>query len=385
MATAAVQPIVFIVPGQAQPAAATRGAAPAALPAGLLHGVVKQSVRVGARRGEGHDVRVTAVPGEDVVVLQIANGPALTLHPETARDLMLAQQGEIKRSRSRSGADQPGPNEVTVPAQLQWRGLEQSAAVRGKTRGFLGDVLLSAVQVITGAAKAARPTSSRRRQCSTLMTRSRPACMRFHPNPAAAERQGHAAEAGAGRARRRAAACVRAWHVLDHQRLVCKAVVAASAARALAVRKVRQPRLCAGASDARREPDQQCADARAGAAQGSAAAPGDALARRVGGRGARPRMREPRARLRRYRLLQRGRVQAQRDALTTLADEVRSRDIQVERIVRVGCPARGTLLASSGSMPTCRCSSGHSSWPASRSRPRSSNSWPKWRNAAPTP
>ena len=153
MATATAQPIVFIVPGQAQPAAATRGAAPAALPAGLLHGVVKQSVRVGARRGEGHDVRVTAVPGEDVVVLQIANGPALTLHPETARDLMLAQQSEIKRSRSRSGADQPGPNEVTVPAQLQWRGLEQSAAVRGKTRGFLGDVLLSAVQVITGAAK----------------------------------------------------------------------------------------------------------------------------------------------------------------------------------------------------------------------------------------
>ena len=91
MATAAVQPIVFIVPGQAQPAAA-RAEPPAALPAGLLHGVVKQSVRVGARRGEGHDVRVTAVPGEDVVVLQIANGPALTLHPETARDLMLAQQ-----------------------------------------------------------------------------------------------------------------------------------------------------------------------------------------------------------------------------------------------------------------------------------------------------
>ena len=97
-------------------------------------------------------MRVTAVPGEDVVVLQIADGPALTLHPETARDLMLAQQSEIKRSRSRGGADQPGPNEVTVPAQLQWRGLEQSAAVRGKTRGFLGDVLLSAVQVITGAA-----------------------------------------------------------------------------------------------------------------------------------------------------------------------------------------------------------------------------------------
>ncbi|MDQ3445683.1 MAG: hypothetical protein M3496_05830, partial [Pseudomonadota bacterium] len=101
MATTAVQPIVFIVPGQAQPVGATRGAAPAPLPAGLLHGVLKQSVRVGAQRGAGDEVRVSAVPGEDVVVLHIAGGPALTLHPETARDLMLAQQGAIKRSRGR--------------------------------------------------------------------------------------------------------------------------------------------------------------------------------------------------------------------------------------------------------------------------------------------
>ena len=36
----------------------------------------------------------------------------------------------------------------------------------------------------------------------------------------------------------------------------------------------------------------------------------------------------------------------QRDALTKLATEVRTRNIQVERIVRVACPARGTLLAS---------------------------------------
>jgi pimeloyl-ACP methyl ester carboxylesterase len=34
---------------------------------------------------------------------------------------------------------------------------------------------------------------------------------------------------------------------------------------------------------------------------------------------------------------------------------VKARDIRVERVVRVACPARGTLLASSGSTPTCRC------------------------------
>ena len=37
---------------------------------------------------------------------------------------------------------------------------------------------------------------------------------------------------------------------------------------------------------------------------------------------------------------------AQRDALKTLVDEVKTRGIKVERIVRVACPARGTLLAS---------------------------------------
>ncbi|MBC8119465.1 MAG: alpha/beta hydrolase, partial [Burkholderiaceae bacterium] len=120
---------------------------------GLPRGVVKQSVRVGAQRGAGGVVRVAAIPGQDVVVLHIAGGPALTLHPETARDLMLAQQGMVKRSRGRGGEDDPSPNEVQVPAQLQWRGLEQAAATRGATRGFLGDVLLSAIEVITGVAK----------------------------------------------------------------------------------------------------------------------------------------------------------------------------------------------------------------------------------------
>src|SRR5687767_11162336 len=99
----AAKPIVFIVPGFEKPAdttalGTTRGATPALLPTGLTQGRVKQSVSVGAPRGGGGEVRVAAVPGEDVVVLQIANGPALMLHPETARDLMLAQS-EVKRGR----------------------------------------------------------------------------------------------------------------------------------------------------------------------------------------------------------------------------------------------------------------------------------------------
>ena len=150
----APQAITFIIPGQAQPvdAGTTRGAASAPLPAGLPQGTLKQSVRVGTQRGGGSEVRVTAVPGEDVVVFHIANGPELVLHPETARDLMLAQ-GEVKRSRGAKGDDEPGPGEVKVPVQLQWRGLEEDVASRGTTRGFMGDVLLSAVDVVTGLVK----------------------------------------------------------------------------------------------------------------------------------------------------------------------------------------------------------------------------------------
>lgn len=82
-------PITFVIPGTRQ---VSRGgpAGGAAQPASVsgLPGQVKDSVRVAARRGGGDAVRVTAVPGEDVVLLHIAGGPALVLHPETARDLM---------------------------------------------------------------------------------------------------------------------------------------------------------------------------------------------------------------------------------------------------------------------------------------------------------
>jgi len=62
LATGMPQDFSFIVPGQAQ--AASAGAA-------LLGGQVTASVRVGARRGAGDSVRLTARPGEDMVVLSI--------------------------------------------------------------------------------------------------------------------------------------------------------------------------------------------------------------------------------------------------------------------------------------------------------------------------
>jgi tetratricopeptide (TPR) repeat protein len=143
MAQTAATPITFIVPGQRQ---ASRSGAAAEQRPGEVQGRVKDAVRLAARRSGGEAVRVTAVPGEDVVVLRIAGGPALTLHPQTARDLMLGQ-GSAKRSRGSDGRAAAAPDEVEVPMQLRWRGLEQAAPTRGG--GFLGDVLLSAFEVVT--------------------------------------------------------------------------------------------------------------------------------------------------------------------------------------------------------------------------------------------
>ena len=137
--------ITFIVPGQRQASrSGGSGGVAGAQAASGLNGRVKESVRVSTRRsgGAGGDtVRVSAVPGQDVVLLRIAGGPALVLHPETARDLMLGQ------STAKRSAGVAAPGEVQVPAQLRWQGIEQAAPTR--SGGFLGDVLLSAFEVIT--------------------------------------------------------------------------------------------------------------------------------------------------------------------------------------------------------------------------------------------
>ena len=142
--------ITFLVPGQRS---TERSAARARTPlpmAGDLPGQLKDSVRLSTTRTAGAEpVRVVAVPGRDVVVLRLANGPTLLLHPENARDLMLAQ-GTVTRT-ARSGTSAAADDAITVPMQLRWRGLEQAAPTR--SGGFLGQVLLSAFELITGLAK----------------------------------------------------------------------------------------------------------------------------------------------------------------------------------------------------------------------------------------
>ncbi|HEY4956759.1 MAG TPA: hypothetical protein VII31_03020, partial [Caldimonas sp.] len=145
--------ITFVVPGQRELLPLARADA---------RGKVKASVRVGTQRGGGEPVRVTARPGEDIVVLTVANGPTLVLHPADARDLMLAQSGAATRSglaaprtrggKSMRGADAERPSEVAVPAQLGWPGLEAEGS-RAATRGWMGQALLSGFRVLTGVAK----------------------------------------------------------------------------------------------------------------------------------------------------------------------------------------------------------------------------------------
>ncbi len=161
------EPITFVVAGQRTDSNRTRAdgsrdAAVAAPPMGL-RGTVSASVRLvagrsagGADAGVAEDIdadamhRLVAVPGRDVVVLHLANGPSLVLHPHTARDLMRAQAGTpTGRRRGAAAPKTAAPHEVTVPAQWRWSGLESHAvAHRGAARGFLGDVLLAAIEVV---------------------------------------------------------------------------------------------------------------------------------------------------------------------------------------------------------------------------------------------
>lgn len=144
-------PITFVIPGVpgvpgVRADGSTRGARAAAPPS---IGRVKASVTVTAQRSAGDaNIRTEAVPGEDIVVVDIAGGPSLWLHPDSARDLLQSQHDPLLAR----GAAPLAPGEVRVPARLRWR-LEDAAPVPGATRGFLGDVQVQAFHVITGIAE----------------------------------------------------------------------------------------------------------------------------------------------------------------------------------------------------------------------------------------
>ncbi|HEX2641537.1 MAG TPA: alpha/beta hydrolase, partial [Thermoanaerobaculia bacterium] len=152
----ALKQYTFVVPGQEAGISRGRLTEPSAE---IPHAQVKQSVRLSSRRagGPAAEVKVQAVAGQDAVLLHIAGGPTLTLHPENAYVLMQSQNGGAEGNAARGKAAVFGQPEtedaastVRVPSQFQWSGLEEGAeATRGATRGWLGKVLLSGLEVIT--------------------------------------------------------------------------------------------------------------------------------------------------------------------------------------------------------------------------------------------
>ena len=140
-------PVTFLVPGRESGGVSPVRGTPSAPVIAAIGGTIKHSILVSSQRAaSGAVVPVSAVPGKDVVVLHIDGGPSLVLHPENARDLLRSQDGDVEAIRA---ARRPR-NEVPVPARLNWRGLEDAAAAGGATRGFLGTVVLKAVDIVTG-------------------------------------------------------------------------------------------------------------------------------------------------------------------------------------------------------------------------------------------
>ena len=240
-------PVTFVVSGKKRDGT-SRGRAPVA---SAPTGTVKQSVELTARRAAGDgDVRMEAVPGEDAVVFHIAGGPSLWLHPEHAREMLQAQHDP---ARERGAKEELRTGEIRVPARLQWR-LEDAVPTRGAMRGFLGDVLLEAIDIITGIAvdKAADFVASKvvDRFDSRVVEQVYKLRRRRVDAPA---RPGAVARPR----RRRAVAGAGARHVLGDERDVRQVVDGPSATRPQPVQGVRRPRLRARPPHAWRQSDRE--------------------------------------------------------------------------------------------------------------------------------
>lgn len=154
--------ITFLVPGHLEAGAtrggatrggATRSGAAVGGNADDWAGFDVTTVRVGLARSGAPQQRLEATLGEDAVILGIANGPELILHPATARDLLRSQTDGVK-SPDRGGSAAPAniaadATELSVPTSLRWADLDPATP----TRGGLGQVPLLFVKIVKNVAK----------------------------------------------------------------------------------------------------------------------------------------------------------------------------------------------------------------------------------------
>jgi pimeloyl-ACP methyl ester carboxylesterase len=133
--------VTFLVTGRNErssaPGAPSRGGA---VP---IDAKIKDAITLSTTRGAGDDFRLDATSGSHYVVLDIKDGPSLLLHPNNARDLLKAQT-------TPDDVTVNGNDEVFVPSTLAWKGLTSTAGTRGVSRGALGKVFLSAIRVVEG-------------------------------------------------------------------------------------------------------------------------------------------------------------------------------------------------------------------------------------------
>jgi CHAT domain len=144
--------ITFLAPGQTLPKgyAPARRDGTAAIAAPLPTGPRLAAVALApatARDGSAAPLHaLQAEVGQDVVVLHLDTGPALVLHPETARDLLLAQADGAPVAPRARGAGRPPADTLVVPTSLAWAGAPQ--------RGWLQRVVLKAIEIFRGKAEA---------------------------------------------------------------------------------------------------------------------------------------------------------------------------------------------------------------------------------------
>lgn len=136
-------PFVFVIPGQVID--------PSSADLRSERGQVRSAVRLGARRGLGETVSAPARPGRDLIEIEIDNGPRLVLHPATAAALLQAQiAGKAARGAVADKATEPtASRRIEVPTSLGWPGLEQATPARGGVPGWLGKALVKTFKVVS--------------------------------------------------------------------------------------------------------------------------------------------------------------------------------------------------------------------------------------------
>ena len=350
---AATEPssITFVLAGSQQvqePATVVRGAAPPSLPAGLTRGRVTQSVRVGAQRGGARDIRITAVPGKDVVVLHVAGGPALVLHPESARDLLLAQVVAAQNVEAPKARAKPGTVKSGSQRACSGRDSNRTQRNAAQARGVPGTVRLSAVEIVTGIGTDMAADFAASEVVRRVDAQVDPGVFGLSPDELPKLKgTARATAANPSLTRRRAVAGSAAWHHVGDERDLQQTVdrsIRSTCDRCSSITGTASMDSSIRHSAKAPSKMRSCLRAHARRGAGSTFSPipaADSWPRcslafapaRISGAND-------------FAFFKGDKYRAQRESLKALGKIVAERGLRVERIVRVACPSRGTLLAS---------------------------------------